>query len=454
MRRPRTRQTRGNDRPTPKAEEVANVRIEGIAAGGAGVGRIAGLTCFVPRTAIGDVAQVAYVNHGRYARGRVLQLLEHSSDRVEPRCAHYVKDACGGCQLQHLSGDAQRDARRLIVRDALQRVARREVPLPELVSGPEWGYRERLTLTLRQKGAAWIGGLVPITHTSGVFALEQCAIAHPLLVDVWHGLRSMLRGMPAIAAASAALASAPLRLSLRIERRDEDAEDAATRVSLVVIGGVRWPERESWAAHVGEALPSVGDIWWEPEGSVAVQLAGAPARDALAFAQVNRSIASQLRDYVLATVRGVGPSRVIDAYSGRGDLSVRLAESGIAVTAIESDASATARAAERLRAFPSVRVVTALVEEAIDDALASSASAAVVVLNPPRRGVDIRVTAALADAYDQGVRGIVYVSCDPATLARDVARLGRWRIAELRCFDMFPQTAHVETVCLLVPEDA
>jgi 23S rRNA (uracil1939-C5)-methyltransferase len=92
--------------------------------------------------------------------------------------------------------------------------------------------------------------------------------------------------------------------------------------------------------------------------------------------------------------------------------------------------------------------------DTVESALESALPADVVVMNPPRRGVDVRVSALLAGAAARGVRAIVYVSCDPATLARDLSRLPAWRVSALRCFDMFPQTAHVETVCVLVPESA
>src|SRR5262245_17625978 len=163
--RPRSRR----DVAAPQAESAATMRIESIAAGGDGVGRIDGLACFVPRTAPGDVAQVAYVSHARYARGRMLQLLEPSPDRVDPTCPHYTADRCGGCQLQHLSNGAQHDVRRQIVRDALQRVGHRDVGLPDLVLGNQWGYRERLTLTLRARGASWIGGLHSFDDVNRVF---------------------------------------------------------------------------------------------------------------------------------------------------------------------------------------------------------------------------------------------------------------------------------------------
>lgn len=407
------------------------------------MGRVDGLTCFVPRTAVGDLAQIAYINHGRYARGRVLQLLESSSDRVAPRCVHYVEDACGGCQLQHLSGDAQQSARRQIVRDALQRVGHREVPLPELVTDAEWGYRERLTLTLRAKGANVVGGLIPITHPAQAFPLQVCEIAHPRLMECWRSIRTHLRGAPTTQG------DAVVRLSLRL------IGDAANQVAIVVSGASAWENAGEWAARIAAASTIVGAIWWEPSGGSRVHLVGDADREVLAFAQVNRVVSAALRAHVLSAVRALKPATLVDAYSGRGELAESIALDGVAVVAIEADAAATARASERLASVTAAhgtttRVVTALVEDALADALPAD----VVVLNPPRRGLDVRVTAMLAEAADIGVRGIVYVSCDPATLARDLTRLSRWRLAAIRCFDMFPQTAHVETVCVLVPEES
>lgn len=436
--RPSARAERRAARSDASSETVANVRIEAIAAGGDGVGRMNGMACFVPRSAPGDVAHVAYVPHARYARGRVLQLLEASPDRVDPICRHYTADRCGGCQLQHLSSNAQRDVLPRIVRDALQRVGHRDVSLPELVSGASWGYRERLTLALRPRGSSWIGGLHAYDVPSRVFALEECPISHPRLVDCWTRVRLVLRGLPAPRPGST------LRLSLRLAGAQRD------RVALVVLGASAWSDANEWAVRVQAAVPVVSAVWWEPEGGSARQLSGDPEADVLAFAQVNPAVAHALRDHVLTTIQMFAPSSVVDAYSGSGDLAVPLARDGARVTAIESDRVATARATERLSPFATARVITARVEDALDDALPAD----LVLLNPPRRGVDIRVTATLGDAAARGVRALVYVSCDPATLARDLSRLPHWRIASLRCFDMFPQTAHVETVCVLIPENA
>jgi 23S rRNA (uracil1939-C5)-methyltransferase len=155
-------------------------------------------------------------------------------------------------------------------------------------------------------------------------------------------------------------------------------------------------------------------------------------------------MAETLRLYVLDRARSYEPKTVIDAYAGAGETAIALSEQGIAVTAIELDQDASSWSAARLRA-PS-RAIQARVEDALPGLLPAD----LVILNPPRAGVDARVTATLETEVGH-VRGVIYVSCNPATLARDLARLPSYRIESLHAFDMFPQTAHVETVCELRP---
>jgi 23S rRNA (uracil1939-C5)-methyltransferase len=147
---------------------------------------------------------------------------------------------------------------------------------------------------------------------------------------------------------------------------------------------------------------------------------------------------------VLGRARSYQPQSVVDAYAGAGDSAVALSGEGVTVTAIELDPDATEWSASRLQA-PS-RAVQARVE----DALPATLPADVVILNPPRAGVDARV-AAILEEHARGIRGVIYVSCNPATLARDLSRLPSYTIESVHGFDMFPQTAHVETVCELRP---
>jgi 23S rRNA (uracil1939-C5)-methyltransferase len=294
--------------------------------------------------------------------------------------------------------------------------------------GDGFAYRRKLTLALRWAGDGWRAGMHRAGAPDEIFALDECHIADARLVAGFK--RVMAEGgalLPKVRA---------LRASLRLAGDD---------LLLVIEGSERWPQARAFA----DAVSSVAAVWWQDDdGRRRLVHDRRATRDAGAsFVQVNAGVAAMMAAHVDALVMSHAPATVVDGYAGTGDGAALLASRGIAVTAIELDRDAGAVAASRLAA-PS-RAVTARVE----DALASALPADVVLLNPPRAGVDAAVTALLT-ACDPRPRAIVYVSCDPATLARDVSRLGGWRVASLTCFDMFPQTAHVETVCELVPEAA
>jgi len=162
------------------------------------------------------------------------------------------------------------------------------------------------------------------------------------------------------------------------------------------------------------------------------------------FAQVNAEMAEVLRNYVIQLVKSHEPGTVVDAYAGAGHTAIALSDAGIKVTAIELDPDASDWSAARLS--DSSRAIRARVEDALPGVLPAD----VVLLNPPRAGVDQRVTETLEKEAEH-LRAVVYVSCNPATLARDLSRLPSYSIASMHGFDMFPQTAHVETVCELRP---
>ena len=150
------------------------VRILRLAAGGDGVGKLPdGKTVFVPRTAPGDLVELMGLkDHQRFARARPGRLLEASPHRVEPRCPHYVRDECGGCQLQHLDYDAQLETRRSLVGDAIRRVGKREVSDPPIVPANQiYEYRTKLTLHVAAGGKRI--GLHPYQRPDQVFELDR-----------------------------------------------------------------------------------------------------------------------------------------------------------------------------------------------------------------------------------------------------------------------------------------
>lgn len=400
------------------------VRILRLAAGGDGVGRLPdGRTVFVPRTAPGDLVEIERVRERRrFARARAGRLLERSGSRVEPRCPHYEGDECGGCQLQHLDPAAQREARRGFVGDALRRLGRRDVPDPPLEPAPrEFDYRTKITLAVGGDGRRI--GLHPYERPEQVFELEWCHITVPPLMELWRAVRAFRDLLPP------ALGQVVLRL------------DRSGRRHLVL----RTDAGEAWSGGpaLGEALAGRGvgaTIWWQPGNGAARAVAGGgEAYPATVFEQVHPEMGDRVRTHALEALGPAGGRRVWDLYAGIGETTARLAESGAMVESVESDARAVAEAEAR---GPRARRLVGRVEHLLGELTPPE----LVVTNPPRTGMDERVTAELERL---GPARVVYISCDPATLARDLARLPGYRLGGLRAFDLFPQTAHVETVALL-----
>ena len=411
---------------------VLELDIESIAAGGDGVARHEGLVVFVPRTVPGDRALVRLHQKGRLARGVLVDIKRASADRVSPECPHYEADHCGGCQFQHMSLGAQREVKRRIVGDAFRRIGRRTVDLPDLRGGERaWRYRRKLTLALRRSSGKWIAGLHVLGDPDRVFALDDCRIADERLMAVWREIIAAGEHLPDVD-----------RLRGAVRLAGEDAGYAG----LVLEGGREWNGSHEFFVRV----PSLSALWWTPEDGARRLLHDRRSVDVqrdpgASFGQVNPEVGAQLETFVFDAVMRQSPRTVVDAYAGAGSLAARVAALGVRVTAIEVDAEASAWSSSRLPA-PS-RSVRGRVEDVLQSTLPSD----VVILNPPRSGVDARVTAALA--APDATRALLYVSCDTATLARDVGRLRGWRVERLTAFDMFPQTAHVETVCELLPED-
>src|SRR5436190_23123617 len=133
------------------------VSIDSIAAGGDGVGRTEGLVVFTPRTAPGDVVVADISSKGRFARGKLRDVVTPSPVRIDPPCPHYTRDRCGGCQLQHMTYKSQIAAKQLVIRDAIQRIGKRQIDAPPIEGSPsEWRYRTKLTLSMRRRGSRWI----------------------------------------------------------------------------------------------------------------------------------------------------------------------------------------------------------------------------------------------------------------------------------------------------------
>jgi 23S rRNA (uracil1939-C5)-methyltransferase len=425
------------------------VTIERLANGGDGVGRLAdGRTVFVPRAAPGDTVRLGQIRtYTRFARARIAELLQPGPGRVEARCAHYTADACGGCQLQHLDARTQLEAKRDMVADALVRIGRLAVEVPPVIAAPEaWGYRTRVALALAPGRRH--AGFHPVDQATRVFPLDDCRIAAPALMALWQGLRPHLHLLPMDAT----------QVVLRLDR------DGHRHVVVRARGDQPWPR----PAALGERLSSVGvaaTLWWHPDrGAPRVVAGAAEAFPATVFEQVHPMMGDRVRDHALAGLGPVAGLHAWDLYAGIGETSERLLAAGATVDSVELDRRAVEFAQRRGHAGAgggSQRPVAGGITRhagKVEELVANLPAPGAVIANPPRAGLAPRVTEVLAERRPAR---IVYVSCDPATLARDLAKLCApvglpagpalpYRIAGVQSFDLFPQTAHVETVALLV----
>jgi 23S rRNA (uracil1939-C5)-methyltransferase len=403
---------------------VSAIRILRLAIGGDGVGRLEdGRTVFVPRTAPGDLVELAGVRlHTRFARARAGRVVEPSAQRVAPRCPHYVRDDCGGCQLQHLESAAQREARRGFIGEALRRLARRDLFDPPLVpAAEEFDYRTKITLAVSADGRRI--GLRAYDRPDQVFELEWCHITVPELMRAWQAVRTVRDLLPP-------------QLESVVLRRDRQG---GIHLMLRSAGSAAWPGAARLHAALKERRTPV-TIWWQGSEGAPRAMAGADSPyPATVFEQVHPAMGDRVRAHAVEALGPLAGRHVWDLYAGIGETTAALARGGASVESVESDRRAVAEAERR---GPTARRHAARVEHVLGELRPPE----LVVTNPPRTGMDARV----ADAFERlRPRRVVYVSCDPATLARDLTRLPGYRLAEVRAFDLFPQTAHVETVAVL-----
>jgi 23S rRNA (uracil1939-C5)-methyltransferase len=411
------------------------VQITGIAAGGAGVGRLAdGRAVFVQRTAPGDNAIVKVVEQKKtWARASLVNVLQPGAGRRAAPCPHYER--CGGCTLEHLEYSAQLAAKSQLVYDALVRIGKLQIDKPVVVGSPnEFRYRNRVSFTLVRAERGVIAGFHELERPGRVIDIDgACLLPEASIAQAWDALRR------AWGENASRLPSGPkLRLTVR------GSADGA--VALIVEGGYSQGQPDALL----EQVPEIQSIWHRPHPDADMVLLGGRqsiqeswededlALSGSVFLQVNRTAAGLLEDYVVQLAGEVSGTQVVDAYCGVGLHARRLARAGATVTGIELDPLAIDEA--RASRAANATFICARAE----DELPKHLPADLVIINPPRAGIHEDASRALVQ---QPARQVIYISCNPATLARDLNRMAEvYQISSIQCFDLFPQTAHVETV--------
>jgi 23S rRNA (uracil1939-C5)-methyltransferase len=413
------------------------VTLESLAFGGDAVGRINGKVVFVPLGAPGDRVRLRLLKQtATYSSGEIIEVLEPGPGRREPPCPHF--GVCGGCQWQHIAYDVQAAAKAEVFEAALSE-AEAEQLVPLARAPQELGYRRRVRWHFAARGGHVVLGYFR-RRSQDLLEIGRC----PLLVDplrlAMERCREAMGVLGTARGTVVALAGGEgeVHLSIRLERGERDDLEALAERELgaPVVGGLVQhgdQERSFGAASVNLMLPE------EPP------LAGSAG----AFAQASADQDHLLRRRV-SSWAGAGEGRVLELFAGVGNLTRDLAADGGEVVAVESSPASAELLLQNAESLPgSVTVLAQDAEEAVLNLISRRERFDVVVLDPPREGC-ARVTALLPEL---GARRIVYVSCDPMTLARDLVRLVEhargYRVERAGAIDMMPQTYHVEGVALL-----
>ncbi len=416
---------------------VPSVHIRALGSDGAGVGDLPdGRVVFVHRTAPGDEISLRLTHQKRrWARGKLFEILHAAPNRTEAACPYYAK--CGGCTLQHISYEDQLSWKARFVQDALERIGGLEVTVPPVEPSPaSRSYRSRVTFTLlRLAGGRVVAGFHHLTNPKRIVDVEDgCILPDPAIATTWTQLRSAWGD-----AARRLPAGRRLRLTLR----------AVDEGVILVVDGGNGPGRADVLLKEVDGLVAV----WSTDskgiprlldGQAVVhetRLGEAIRTSPTTFLQVNVEAADELQRWVHEVAHVESGTRVVDAYCGVGLYGRHFARAGARAVGIEQDPRAAKTAGRD--APDGYTVLSGTVEECLSEVLPAD----VAIFNPPRAGVDARVTDML---HHGGPERMIYVSCDPATLARDLARLRlAYQVSEIRAFDLFPQTSHVETVVVL-----
>jgi 23S rRNA (uracil1939-C5)-methyltransferase len=424
-----------------------DVKIEKLVYGGDGLAHQDGATIFVPFVLPGEVVAVAPTEKKKkFVRGNAEKILTPSPERIAPGCPHF--GVCGGCHYQQMGYEAQRRDKEQILRETLRRIGKVDWTGPIVThASPPWGYRNRAQWKVREHkhdaGPPQIGYFQAASTV--LVPIETCPIVSPRLLETLNSVRELL-------------VSGGLSPSLReVEAFTDERDDSV----LLTLTYAKFPKASGETQRIlREQIPSLASLLVQDTHQERMELLGPGSLtygvgdfryrvSHLSFFQVNRFLVAEMTQ-VVSELAGTG-ELALDVFAGVGLFSLPLARQFARVIAAEANPVAVhdfkanaALPANAISGKPEIKEA-----DAAEFLRRAKSGPDCVVLDPPRAGLEAEGTAALGKL---GPKRIVYVSCDPATLARDLAGLAThgYGVSVVHQFDLFPQTFHIETVVNLM----
>ncbi|MGC1584074.1 MAG: 23S rRNA (uracil(1939)-C(5))-methyltransferase RlmD [Candidatus Acidiferrales bacterium] len=423
-----------------------DVKIEKLIYGGDGLAHHEGATVFVPFVLPDEtVVVVPTENKKKFVRGRLESVLTPSPERIAADCPHFI--TCGGCHYQHIPYEAQLRYKEQILRETLRRIGKIDWTGPIVAhASPPWGYRNRAQWKVRETGlddAPQIGYFQ--ANSTSIVPIETCPILSPRLLATFEAVRELL-------------ASGGLPASLREVEAFADERDESV---LLTLSYGKFPKAPAETQQLlRETIPTLSSVLFQDVSQQRMDLKGPGSLtysvgefqyrvSHLSFFQVNRILVGELAQAV-AEAAGSG-ELAYDIYAGVGLFSLPLSRQFRRVIGAESNPVA-AHDFKANFGVPANRATGKLEireTDAVDFLRGVRQKPNCVVLDPPRAGLGSEGTAALRKL---GPATIVYVSCEPSTLARDleVFVAQGYAVSVVHIFDLFPQTFHIESMVKLV----
>ena len=447
--------------PVTKNQDY-EMNIDRLGTNGEGVGRVDGFTVFVEGALAGERVLVKIVKIARtYAYGKLLHIIQKSSHRIEPRCPYFK--ACGGCQLQHLTYDAQLDYKTEKVRDALERIGHlRDVTVhPAIGMDEPWNYRNKAQFPVGSvKGRPALGFYAARSHN--LINIEQCPIQHEVINRVVSLMREFIQTYNIPVYEESTQRGILRHVVIKVGFRSH-------QLMVIVVTNGELPRKKELVSLLRDGLPGITSIIQNIQtektnvvlGKKSIALWGSDfildtignlkfRISPLSFFQVNPVQIEKLYGKVLEYANLTGKEKVVDAYCGIGTISLFLAGKAAKVYGVEAIPQAVRDAKEnaRLNGIENAEFLEGRSEAVLPRLSGLGLHPDVVVVDPPRKGCDPKLLNAIVKMAPERM---IYVSCNPATLARDLNLMSEngYQAEEVQPVDLFPQTMHVETVVLM-----
>ena len=431
--------------------ELVETQIESLSHDGRGVARIEGKTVFIDGALGGETVRFRYSKqHSKYDEGRVVEVLNAAPNRVEAKCGHY--GVCGGCSLMHMAPEAQLVLKQKTLMEQMSHFGHIEPEeWIEPMTGPLWGYRrkarlgvkhvpkkERVLVGFREKGTPYLA------------LLDKCEVLDPRVGSRLAELGSMIATLAAynrIAQIEVAMDDKHTALVFR----NLDPLSESDKTILIAYG----QKNDLWIYLQSGGPDTITPIW-----PTSPQLSYAPERgltlmfEPSDFTQVNATINQNMIQRTMGLLEVCAKDRVLDLFCGLGNFSLPLAKRVNEVVGVEGDAALVKHAQNnaKINQLDNATFEQAdLTKTALKDYSWASGGFNKILLDPPRSGA-FEVLSQLADL---GAERIVYVSCNPATLARDAGELVHkhgYTLVSAGIMDMFPHTSHVESIALFIKQ--